>query len=135
MVHGTGLRNSAKTDTGIRGEVGAKLAGFAFVKAAVILPKRLILIALLSVAEREDGDGCHFTVAACYAKVARNILTCALGTLVDTAADTTLCRRIGIERVLTVYALADHGNLVGVWEGIPPFYHEVPIQYTEGIKE
>ncbi len=115
MVHGTRLRDGAETDARIRGEVGTELAGLAFVETAVVLPERLVLLALLGVTEGEDGDRGHFAVAACHAEIAGNILAGTIGTLIDAATGPALGVRIGVEHAFTVDAFADHGNLVCGW--------------------
>jgi hypothetical protein len=112
VIHGTGLRNSAEADAWVNGGVGTELALFTLVKAGVVLPEGLVLLALRLVIEGEDGDGGHLAIARGHTEVTRNILTGALGALVDAAACTLLRRRIGIESAFTVDAFADHRNLL-----------------------
>ena len=114
MIHSATLRNGTKFDTGIRGEVGTKLARLALVQTGIIGPERLVLFALLGVTKGENGDRGHFAIATRHTEVPGNILAGALGALIDAPTSTLLRRRISIESAFTVDTFADHGNLVAL---------------------
>ena len=113
MIHGTGLSNGSEVDAGVSREVRTELALFSLVKPRVILKIRFVLLAIGFAVEGQDRDGGHLAIAVGNAEVPGNILTGAIGALVDAATSTAFRRGIGIERALTVDAFADHGNLVG----------------------
>jgi len=108
VVHGTGLSNGAEVDAWVHREVGAELALLALVEAGVVLPKRFVLLTLGLAVEGQDCNGSHLAIARGDAEVSGNVLTGALGTLVDAAACALLRRGIGIEGALAVDAFTDH---------------------------
>lgn len=114
MIHGTRLRNSAEVDTWVNGSVRAKLALFSAVQARIISPKRFVRFTIRFIVERQDRDGSHLAIARGNTEVPGNILTRALGALVDAPTCALLRRRIGIERAFAVDAFADHEKPLGV---------------------